>query len=317
MTFGAFFSKGPPAFLGLVYFPFLLWIHGENQRERIFRVLYFLFGFFSLLLLVFVLSWILGFEKYWQIYWNDQVITSALEGRGGHQDFEPFYFLKILLTHYWPWLPLLIYSFFQMSLRDYKKVRSIWVHPHWIIGFLGIGFFLGFSVVRWKYWYYTVPAYPAFALVIAMMIPPHIEKKVENPKLIRWLTIGAIGWAFLVLLFPVSLSRIRLPEALDLQAAIPSIVPKDQSIWVLRSNLDPNLLETVGGWYWNRPVRAVTSEAAFFEREGKKRPLWILTTPGICDGQVGGKADRGGQPKWCAESRSRLTYRQIELREFF
>jgi len=315
-TFFALFSKGPPALIGALYFPFLLVFYSLERREAIFRVLYFLLGLGACLAILIGSMVLLDLSSFGWSYLRDQVYGSAIEGRGGLQGFEPFYFVKILFQHYWPWLPFLFFALLKLILKSWPSdqtwrsggtLKHLASDPMIAVALFGLGIFLGFSLVRWKYWYYTVPAYPAFSLLIAAYLPQWFQQKLSEPRRVWQLMGGGLVWSWIVVLFPIELSHDRLPIAKQMQSYVTSQVPAGATIWVIRTRLDPNLLETVGGWYWDRKIMSVGSELAFIERDSKYRPLWIFTDSTTC---VGAEA-----PVWCASTQERFSVGGASLRE--
>ncbi len=227
------------------------------------------------------------FWSHWKDYWNLQVLGSALHGRGGAQNFEPFYFIKILLKFYWPWLPFFIWSIYLIFL---KKNSALNVK---VFATLGLGFIVGFSLVKWKFWYYIAPAYPAFALCIAYALDNKF--KYFFTKYETFLYKGgfctSILWAFIAGVFPIPLHKDRVPEVMAFKSTI-----RDSSIhspvWFIHNPMDHNLIAINGEWYFDRPVYKIVDEASWLKKD-LKAPAWIM---------VGKDFFQTCETSWCKKS---------------
>lgn len=258
LIFLALFSKGPPAAWPLI---FLLGVLVLRKRSNSAILGYFLGLFVATAVFV---AWTLkgGYGVFWKDYWFGQVLESAMGGRHGLQPLDPGFFFGILLKRYWPGL-VLIGVALVTSLRDplAKKLSD----PRWLFLLFGAGFIGGFSLVRWKFWYYIVPAYPAFSLFIAAALPSsgtrfaRLKHFVESVAFPHAVTTIAIAWAFIAHLFPIPMALIRVPEALAFETTIRS-VQSLRPVWQVRSQADPNLTGVVEEWYFDRVVLAVTPE---------------------------------------------------------
>jgi 4-amino-4-deoxy-L-arabinose transferase-like glycosyltransferase len=266
----AAFSKGPVALWPFLFCGYLIFRH-ENRRQgsRKWTSLTAFFGATALLTLIWA-TWVQRnhFWPYWQQYFFHQVLGSALEGRGGAQQFEPLYFVKILLKFYWPWLPLLVFAlwrFFKLPLH----IRELAV--------FGFGFVGAFSLMKWKFWYYIAPAYPAFAIVIASVLPKSLSLKLNKPAFARAFAAVAALWILIGSAFPIPLHHERVPEVLAFKDAIhDSTIPGP--VWYLRDPMDHNMIGTSGNWYFDRIVEKVPEEEeGRWEQQRLHSPAWIIT----------------------------------------
>lgn len=269
----AAFSKGPPAAWPLLFFVVVLFSYGENLRGRFFHGVVFFIA-----LAVAALPWIwyilaAGDLWYWKWYWQDQVLGSALRGRNMQQGFEPLYFIKVLAKDYWPWLPLLL-----ISVGLEAKTLFRWALPG--AGFLALlfagGFFAGFSIVKWKFWYYIAPAFPGFALFIAFAMERQIlfSRIAQKLRLEKTVLVVSGLWILVISIFPISLSSSRLSELQVFKETMRNS-PAAMPVWFVNHPADHNMYATSGNWYFNRIVRKVTDTANW--EKNLRGPAWIIT----------------------------------------
>lgn len=225
-----------------------------------------------------------GHWPYWSRYWHEQILGSALEGRGGAQRREPFYFVSILAQYYWPWLPLFLYSIYKCA----REKRLGYTHAALV---LALGFIGGFSLVKWKFWYYIAPAYPAMALLIAITFRKQIDSFLSRPSAAKKVAYAAFSWIFIASVFPVQLSRERVPEVLAFKDTILSSNVKGP-VWFVRDPMDHNLIGTSGEWYFDRVVEKVMDETKW-QATKLKSPAWIIT---------GAAEYKSCRSEWCAHS---------------
>ncbi len=263
-VFLAFFSKGPPALWPLIFVcVYLLW------KKSFQNFIFLLFGFITSVLIFTVWNESGQYWKYWNLYLYNQVLSSALGGRHGAQMFEPFYFLHILWVYYWPWLPLLIASCLYKIKNDKSRI---------LFAIFGIGFFLGFSAVKWKFWYYIAPAYPAFALCIGKLLSDVWEDRILKIFNVQILLGFNIIWILSVFVFKIPLYFERVPAVMDFKH---EILRSDSKInvYMIHSFLDHNMVGTSGKWYFDRPVYKITDEDElkwYGQIQSKKN--WIITS---------------------------------------
>jgi hypothetical protein len=131
--------------------------------------------------------------------------------------------------------------------------------------------------MKWKFWYYIAPAYPAFALFIATAIHDFARRWIEKPAFARRVFYIGASWILIAAVFPVRLHRERVPEVMEFKNAIAgSSIPGP--VWFLHDQADHNMIGTSGNWYFNRVVEKVTPEAeAAWARETLRAPAWIIT----------------------------------------
>jgi 4-amino-4-deoxy-L-arabinose transferase-like glycosyltransferase len=272
---GAAFAKGPPALWPLLFLPFVILVQKER---RTFRLVLFAAGVAFCALIWY--AWIKKshLEWYWLRYWKEQVLGSAIEGRASKQKLDVFYFGRILLLQYWPWLPFLFWCIYVAVRRKVTLLRLTLLY--------GLGFFGGFSLVKWKYWYYIAPAFPAFALAIAATVQLHVHrwKKVEKffakERLSLWLRLVLIPALFILSVFPVNLDGNFMPEIRQFSEAIRHSDAKGP-VWFVAHGGDHNMYSSSGFWYFDRVVKKVDDPAKFV-LPGNTRS-WILTSSANAD----------------------------------
>ncbi|MGE4232569.1 MAG: ArnT family glycosyltransferase [Bacteriovoracia bacterium] len=251
--FLCFFSKGPPALWPMVFLTILI-----IKQPKI--LLKFYLSLLTCCVLFLIWIYTNHYEIYWKRYLVEQVLDSAIKGRSGAQQFEYTYFIKILLKYYWPWLPTLlaaVYFLFKKHKKDFKKAQFL---------ILGLGFVCGFSLVRWKFWYYIAPAYPAFSIFIALTIPLSMKTKTLS-QIEKGLAVLATTWIVLASFIPFKLYRDRTPEVTQYKETIKNS-PKTLDVYLLSTHLDHNQIGTSGEWYFGREVR---------NKEPVRPPAWIIT----------------------------------------
>lgn len=282
----AAFTKGPPAVWPLLFFMAVLVFYGGNIKRRLFHLLVF---FAALVAGALLWAWYIfaaGDLWYWKWYWQDQVLGSALRGRNMQQGFEPLYFIQVLLKDYWPWLPLLLLSLY---LQAKAVLRWRLPHPGVLALLFAAGFFAGFSIVKWKFWYYIAPAFPGFALFIAFAVEQRalFTRIAEKLRLGKTVLALSLLWILVISIFPIRLSSGRIPEIQVFKETMrdsPSAMP----VWFVNHPGDHNMYATSGNWYFNRIVRKVTDVAAW--ENGLRGPAWIIT---------GAEEFRSCKRDWC------------------
>ncbi|MEW6057903.1 MAG: glycosyltransferase family 39 protein [Bdellovibrionota bacterium] len=269
-TFLALFSKGPVVLWPLLFFAFLLALpNAENSltlRARIQSLCVYVSS-----LLICVGAWAFWVEKsdqwrFWQQYLFDQVLGSALTGRAGAQTLEPFFFFDILLKYYWPWLPLLVWALVQ-SLKNRLAL---------VFAVFGLGFLGGFSLVKWKFWYYIAPAYPAFALAIAAALHKRIWNWLEHPLVPKTLLYLSVVWIFIGSTFPLKLYRERVPEVM----AFKETIRRSEilgPVWFVDHPGDHNQIGTSGEWYFERSVLKVNPVEIGNWSKQLPAQAWVIT----------------------------------------
>lgn len=265
--FLAFFSKGPPALWPFLFIIFYLIV------TKKFKVLgYYLLGFLISVIIFVAWNTSNNYWQYWDSYLQNQVLNSALKGRDGAQTLEPFYFAHIMLVYYWPWLPVLMASIIYAFYNYKNSLNQIFVI------LFGLGFFAGFSIVKWKFWYYIAPAYPAFAISCAIFIHKILAHKIEKFYSINKLIIANIIWIVIVIVFKVPLYYERvLPVHVFKNDILNS--PPNKKVFLIHSFLDHNMIGSSGKWYFERPVYNVhDEEEKTWIEKNLNQEVWIITS---------------------------------------
>lgn len=276
MVWLAAYSKGPVAL-----WPFIFCMIFIRRPRALAAYL----GAFAACTVVWAL-WVTtkGHWPYWADYLNKQVLGSALEGRGGAQRREPLYFAEILLKYYWPWLP-----FFGWAVYRAARARKL-AFEHVALLF-ALGFIGAFSLMKWKFWYYIAPAYPAMALFIAIDFQKNISKIFDRPKVAKGLACAAAAWILIASILPIRLHHERVPEVMAFKDAIrKSELPGP--IWFIHNPGDHNMIATSGNWYFERIVEKVVDEQEWMKSK-LKAPAWIIT---------GTDYYKSCKAKWCEDS---------------
>lgn len=235
--------------------------------------------------------------NYWQDYLTKQVLGSALDGRGGAQQREPFYFILILLKFYWPWIPLFAWACI-------RTLRARKINFELAALILAAGFIVGFSIPKWKFWYYIAPAYPAMALLIASSFRKTIQSYANREAFARALSYGTCAWIVVGTALPIPLHHERVAEVHAFKDSIRnSTIPGP--VWFLHDPADHNMIATSGNWYFDRIVEKVEDEAVW-QNTKLKAPAWIIT---------GTEYYKSCEAFWCAKSDAVVkTERSVLLR---
>lgn len=297
-----FFAKGPVALWPTVFFSILLGWNGQTAGRR-WKYFWTYFG----TLVGFLALWagwitIAGQWPVWHEYFEKQLVGSALEGRGGAQTREPFFFAKILLKFYWPWLPLLLWSGIRFLRKLLNLNLSRFTSYNALFAIFGFGFVGGFSLMTWKFWYYIAPAYPAFALWIAANLMDSrrlrpVTRWLDGVSFAKAVTYVAIAGLIVLGSFPISLHRERVQEVMDFRHVIRA-ERADLPIYFVRSQRDHNLIGTSGAWYFGRTVEKVDEahEAQWSQTlAGSRKRAWVLTDESTCLPSQ--------RPTWCESAR--------------
>lgn len=288
----AAFSKGPVALWPFVFFLVLMAWNGQTRRRRIQLIAMYL-GSIALCSAGWAF-WVHSSGQWdtWKHYLFGQVLSSALDGRGGAQQFEPLYFTHILFKFYWPWLPFLLWSYY-LSVRWIMELDfSSKVSYSWTFSIFGFGFIAGFSVMRWKFWYYIAPAYPAFALFIGTMLNGYCAKWLDRQEFARGALYLAAAWVAAVSALPISLHHERVPEVMAFRETIVNS-GIEGPVWFVRNPMDHNMVGTSGEWYFDRVVKKISPKDERSWSASLRAPSWII---------VGADEWQTCNEEWCRHS---------------
>jgi 4-amino-4-deoxy-L-arabinose transferase-like glycosyltransferase len=167
------------------------------------------------------------------------------------------WYIVALIKRYWPWLPFLIFSFY-LGLKRRKETPFGFLFLLWILVFL-----LFFSVSTLKFYRYLAPLYPAFALLIGVMLADKIRDKA-----FRSLVNASLAILFIVLLatslFPLYFGKINAPDKTEIKKMAPYIRS-------LARNAEPISIYKLNYWgtvadfafYVDRPVRNYDTDETF------------------------------------------------------
>lgn len=144
------------------------------------------------------------------------------------------------------------------------------IYPWGIIG--------GFSMISWKYWYYTVPALPLFALIIAIAFEKHLINFQERfhltgKKVFLGVCALTLFWSVAYSIFPVSLNLNRIPEVAQFKDTILNS-PHKGAIGTYKWEKDFNMLQTTGEWAFARAVDLWTDS----DFSTIQNPHWMITS---------------------------------------
>jgi 4-amino-4-deoxy-L-arabinose transferase-like glycosyltransferase len=282
--FLAAFSKGPPALLPYLFFSFIFLLNKKLKHLISFQV-----GLGIMILFFCIWNTKKGYWPIWKDYLYNQVLNSALKGRDGAQNFEPFYFLNILRQYYWPWLIFYVYSLFlffkkifNIFFKEKKFLKDVLSQNYFLNSFyfhsLALGFILGFSLVKWKFWYYIAPAYPFMSLSIAYSLDgvQKLKTFLESKNFFKIFIFLNFIWILIVAIFPIKLHKDRAIEVLEFKDTI-RLSKASGPVWYVHSLLDHNIVGTMGEWYFKRPVLKVLNEneKTWYEKE-LHAPAWIF-----------------------------------------
>lgn len=287
------FTKGPPAFLPLLFGLAMIAVFGGGFRGVLTHLAVYLLGiavaggFWALYILKSGDLW------YWRWYWNEQVLGSALKGRNTQLTLNPWYFFRVIAQGYWPWLPLLLLA---LWLRTRQFFRSRVVTGDMAALALALGFFGGFSIVKWKYWYYIAPAFPGFALPIAAALAPSalFVRFAEKIRFEKSILVISIVWILIAAIFPVKLSSNRLAEVQVFKETLKAS-PVAGHVWFVNHSEDYNMYEGFGEWYFHRNIKRVADAKVW--QKSQTGQLWVLT---------GAENFRTCAEEWC----TRVTFSQ-------
>jgi 4-amino-4-deoxy-L-arabinose transferase-like glycosyltransferase len=264
---GAWLAKGPPALWPTVFFLALLLWKKASARTKIARATVYVL---TIVLGAGAVVWLALQDTSGSVthYVHKQVLSSALTGRGGAQSYDPFFFANILWTYYRPWIFLVPFLFLAMiselSGRNKRPeqipgldlpAEALFPRPLPSSLFLifALGFIGGFSVVKWKFWYYIAPAYPALALAFAAALYQKAAGLFERPFIFKLVnTLGGL-WIGACACFPVMSWKERVPEVTAYKEIISS--KKDVGrLYYFNPARDHNLVATSGFWSFGLPV---------------------------------------------------------------
>lgn len=209
--------------------------------------------------------WIQYFDptQYWSRYFSQQVISSAVEGRGG-QGWDFGYFFNIFFKKAFPLQILAPFAMYFLFKK--RRLLAPQIHGMWI---LALGFFVGFSLVRWKFNYYITPMYPPLTLAFTAAIYSGLPtnwlsrlKRYEKGAIKTLLGIGAV-FATVMVVFPITVSLNRYPWMDELKPFIQEArrdLPASGrylEIYDVGTGFDHNSISTLAAWSWEAEVKTV------------------------------------------------------------
>ena len=172
----AFLTKGPPALLApAVLGGFYILEARSEQSERLFllpkKKLIIATGTVTLVPIAIILGLDLWHQRMTGETFFGRFLSFLLKngtGGGPNENREPFFFVKVVYQHFWPWWPFavaapLVTLFRVLRHSDRRLVRATQVGA---LGFFGA--IVGFSIVLWRNDWYLNLALPAFALLVAV-----------------------------------------------------------------------------------------------------------------------------------------------------
>jgi 4-amino-4-deoxy-L-arabinose transferase-like glycosyltransferase len=258
-------TKGLPALgiLGVIGLYFLL--------RRDFKF------FFSLRLLALLAAFVLTlglwlvplllagkFNEFVRAYFGGQiwgVLTGGSVARkglfaGSFKDY--FWYLGALVQRYWPWLPVLGVSVF-LAFKRRKDQPFGTVALLWVLVFLAF-----FSVATLKFFRYMAPLYPAFALLIGLILGDRL-KDATFRKLVHASAGILAGLLIAVSLFPLYFGKINAPDKTEIKKLAPYIrllVGDKEPVSVYRLNYWTTVADFA--FYVDRPIRNLDRDEEFF-----------------------------------------------------
>jgi 4-amino-4-deoxy-L-arabinose transferase-like glycosyltransferase len=308
----AWFAKGPPALWPTLFFPLLILWKKSSARDKSLRVAVYVTTLSMMAALAVYLVQRFDDAGAFSLYWNKQILGSALTGRGGAQTYDPLFFARILGDYYKPWWVFLVIAawFAIVEIRGLSKPQkqipgldlpheALFPRPMpmWIFLLFGAGFVGGFSLVKWRFWYYIAPAYPAFAIAIAGAIFQKAAGVLERPFFFKFVRGSAFLWIFATAVFPAQSWKDRVPEV----TAFAPLITKawfQAPVYLADPNRDHNLVSTSGEWSFHRPVEKLDGAAAIDTTIGENA-AWIL----VSRVQWLECLDHGNEPgnRWCQD----------------
>ncbi len=282
--FLALFSKGPvalwPMLLGMIVIGRVL-----SWRSVVW---YCVPGVIGILSVYFCL------EHYGQMatvgkYFSEQLFASALEGRNHEQSLEPFYFLKILLKSYWPWMLVLLLFLLRTAKQGASLIVQKKIEPEYFFLILSFGFIGAFSAMHWKFWYYIAPAYPALAIVISYELVSRLIDR-QNTSVLKSRTearvvcasyVAAVGLLLTAFVtntsyWPTGIKfyRDRVPELTILKSALLRL--ESDTIYFWHPTRDHNQLDTSLYWMFRIKLKK-KADCLSLKREVSDQPASVIT----------------------------------------
>ena len=148
-------------------------------------------------------------------YWVRQFWGTAVGGRGGTQEFDPFTFVRVLRSHYMPWSVFLAIglTWNVVFLRIKRREFAVPAAAAAVV-------IVAISSLKFKYEHYFVPAYPFLALVAAQPLAFWFEKR--ERKVYRVFTIITLLGLTYLLATPINPSPESFPSLRRFMAYIES-----------------------------------------------------------------------------------------------
>jgi 4-amino-4-deoxy-L-arabinose transferase-like glycosyltransferase len=241
----AFLTKGPIIVFGGVI------LAAYSLIRRDFSYLTHKYFWLGLILgLMIVLPWHILFylddpERFMKGYFHFNYIARVESSLDGHVG-GPFFYLKILIQKFRPWViflfPAIAYSLF-LSFKSAQK-HSFRFLLLWIFFFLA---FFSFAV-KTKLAWYILPIYPAISIAIGVLIARFLAEKYH------WIA-KPIFLAVLILHIPTSdYVKNHSPKIKELSSVIQANVREGDSVFLYRFYEQP-----ATAFYWERSIKYIES----------------------------------------------------------
>lgn len=266
------FTKGPPALWPLIFS--LMYSVLQDLKNKQFKTIYPILGIlFGVSLWT---KWVLNShtESYWLRYWNEQVLGSALKGRGNPENHWLYYFQILGLT-YWPWLPFYIVSIFY-SFKNLVKTFSLSriiekysnAYPDGLLNLsilYSFGFLFGFTIVKWKLSYYIVPLFAGSALSIGSFLYLFRKKYFQRIQFSFDLSKWISGFcSIIILIFYMTGFKSQTDRLVEFSELKPFLINKKEPIVFYKNSNDLNEYSTQSFWHFNKVLENRLPKAGDF-----------------------------------------------------
>ncbi len=168
-----------------------------------------------------------------------------------------FQYIIVLAKIYWPWFPVLLFSFYY-TIKKLKEKKILWIFILWFLAFL-----FGTGLTEIIYYRYLAPIYPAFALLIGVVVGEKISE-----KLFRGIKNFVVILLFFLLLatsiFPLYFGKINAPDKTEIKKMsfyIKSLTEDKEQISVYKMGYWGAVADFA--FYVDRPINTYDTEDSF------------------------------------------------------
>jgi len=158
---------------------------------------------------------------------------------------------KLLAQRYWPWLPVMMVGFYkQTRAAIFRRDPNATLLVLWVLGVI-----VPFSFAEIKYLRYILAAFPAFAILSAIVLNDWLPSRRKTQSFAVLYALGAVFVAFAAL---VPMTLLRATDMRQLAPIADAHTSPQERLVVYTFGQEDWGIQNQLLWYWNRYADLVT-----------------------------------------------------------